>query len=118
MICVLPTHAGDVQALLRLLDWIAQLGGAKAHEALIVADAGTPFEHTIECLKRARTSFKSASVISTEREISGWIPGSNALWLAAAKHIEELLGSSAWFWMEADAVPLKPVWLDAIAKSY
>lgn len=112
MIVALPTHTGDISELYRLLQWMEKLGGCGAHKAIIIADAATPFNIVAEASKLARKIFSDARVISTGASTSGWPQGANSLF-RAAKVIDE-----PFLWMEPDAVPLRPGWLDEIERAY
>lgn len=112
MICVFPVCAKDFHLLMDLLLWIKQLGGCKGHTALIVADGGLSFDDLLLANKRAKESFDDIDVVVLDHPVVGWIPGSNALWSAAANHLIESL--RPWLFMEPDAVPLKCGWLDLL----
>jgi hypothetical protein len=117
MFCVLPVFAGDTFLLFNLLRWIKQLGGCPGHTALIVADANLPWHHAQTAVALATESFDAVQFITNGQAVDGWIPGSNSLWLAAAKHcsVHDIDG---WLWLEPDAVPLKPGWLDVLDCAY
>lgn len=92
---------------------MALLGSFKNHTALLVSDAGVGWEEAATLLNKAGSVFGSASLISNEKNIEGWPRGANSLWQTAAAHVNE-----PWFFLEPDAVPLKPDWLDTIANAY
>jgi hypothetical protein len=116
MLCVFPVYAGDAFLLLNLLRWIKQLGGCPGHSALIVADAGLPWNHAEDIITLVSESFDHTDFITNGQSVAGWIPGSNSLWYTAAKFCAtDVVG---WLWLEPDAVPLKPGWLDALDRAY
>lgn len=117
MLCVLPVFAGDTFLLFNLLRWIKQLGGCPGHSALIVANANLSWPHAKTIVDLAGESFDHTKFITNGQSVAGWIPGSNSLWLAAAKHCSEQ-NIDGWLWLEPDAVPLKPGWLDALDQAY
>src|SRR5688500_7823547 len=113
MICAFGFHAGDVSELHNLLRWIYKLGGCHGHDAVLVADAGCPWNESHYAQQLASQSFRSVALITNEAPTKGWIAGSNSLWLTAAKHCK-----APWLWMETDAVPLRPAWLDSIEEAH
>lgn len=118
MIVVLPFHAGEVERLKLLLDWIGQLdGGCHDFDCLLVADAGVDWGHAIDCVDLARKHFRAASIISNPESATGWIAGANSLFFTAAKEIDKRK-MGAWLWLETDAIPVKPDWLTQVARAY
>lgn len=117
MIVVFPFCQKDVSQAIRLLSWCAQLGGCEAYHCVLVADAGTSWTECADALGIANRAFRTASIITNESPVEGWIPGSASLFFTAAKHIEEN-NFGPWLWVEPDAVPLESSWLDAIAGAY
>lgn len=116
MIVALPVFTEDVPKLFNLLRWIHTLGGCRNHEAVIVADAATRAAHVLNLKAEAEKSFDTVQVISTAAPVVGWPAGPNSLWLAAAKYAQEQ--NCPWLFLEPDAVPLGPSWLDAIDIHY
>lgn len=117
MLCVFPVFAGDTFLLFNLLRWIKQLGPCPGHSALIVADADLPWHHAKTIVDLAAESFDHTEFITNGQSVAGWIAGSNSLWVTAAKHCS--IGSiDGWLWLEPDAVPLCPGWLDALDKAF
>jgi len=116
MLVLMPTFQGDCHRLLELLTWCRQIGGAKEHDAVIVADPATPAGAVMAARDEAVKSFKTVGVITSPTPVKGWIPGANALWLTAAKHAQER--GSHWLWLESDAIPLKQGWLDSLDIHY
>jgi len=112
MLCILPVYKDDVPRLLNLIKWIHQLGGCREHDATIVADADTPAGPVFRLRFEAQQCFKSVSVVSTEKPVSGWPQGPNELFLAAARHASTR--NTHWLFLEPDSVPLCPGWLDKI----
>lgn len=98
------------------LSWVAQLGGAKKHEALLVADCATQWSDSLSILDLAQAIFGRVELTATERHINGWPAGSNSLFRHAAKEMDRK--GQPFLWIEPDAIPLKPGWLDAIEDAY
>lgn len=114
MTLVLPFHTGDVMAAKRLMSWIADLGGCKGHDCLLMADADTPYEHALDVKNQAILSFDSVVFHTNGTSVRGWIPGSNSLFFSAAHRLQ----GRPFFFLEPDAVPLRSGWLDAIQAEY
>lgn len=98
------------------LEWVAQLGGAKKHEALLVADCATQWSDCLSILDLAQAIFGRVELSATEGHTSGWPAGSNALFRHAAKEMGRK--GQPFLWIEPDAIPLKPGWLDQIGEAY
>lgn len=116
MIAVIPFHCGDHGSAAELLRWIQLLGGCPRQSAVLVADADTQWGHAIDLLDLANQTFRSATLITNDRPVKGWIEGSNSLFLTAAEHMESL--KEPWLWLEPDAIPIKPGWLDRLQFVY
>lgn len=116
MLVAFSTFQGDVHRLIEQLAWCVQLGPQKNHDAVIVADCSTDFDKVCEARALAAKVFKSTSIITNREPTKGWIEGSKSLFTAAARFAERL--SVSFLFMETDAIPLKPSWVDAIAEEY
>lgn len=113
MICVLPFWSGDVKLTHELLVWMGQLGGCAGHDMVLVADAAVNYVDALEIKELAEQSFKSVTLLTNGKSVVGWPLGPNSLWLTAARWAKENQ-VLRWLWLETDAIPLKPGWLDAI----
>jgi hypothetical protein len=116
MLLILGIFEGDASLALELLRWIEQLGPLKAHDFVLVSDVGTDWKIPYEIREIGDRVFRKADLVSTETSVDGWIKGSCALWRLASEIAEQR--EEPWFWLEADAWPLKAGWLDAIAEDY
>lgn len=115
----------DRQQALNLLRWITELGGVQRHELLLaynmtVANAGTQ----VELLAEARKTFSNVIDLPPyDEDERGWPFSANHAWQMVARQIENphpkaLPSSQPWLWLEPDAVPLSPDWLDKIEAEY
>lgn len=116
MLVAFSTFNGDVDRLQAQLAWCLKLGPQKDHDALIVADASTDFHKAMMARKMAQGVFRKVDIITNEKSVSGWIEGPKSLFLTAAR--EALKRGEPFLLMETDAIPLKPGWVDAIAREY
>lgn len=112
----LPFHAGDCDSAIELLRWIGALSNVKRFPAVLVADAGTPFDKAIEAKELAGAAFSMCDLVVPPKSVHGWIAGANHLWKAAMRYGYER--STPILWLEPDAIPLKPTWLDALDAAY
>src|SRR3990167_4030160 len=103
-------HAGDVASLLEICVWIRQIGGCQGHQAVIVADAATPAGSILAVKNEASNSFNSVQIVSTDTSVSGWPKGPNSIFLRAAQFAQSQ--GQPWLFLETDAIPLCPGWLD------
>ena len=116
MLSVFPFYAGDAHLLEDLLIWIHDLGGCQGHDALLVADADVQWSAVLELRDIARLAFNHVWITTNGEHVDGWIPGSNSLWLAAAKWSAE---TDRPFWFhEPDCIPLHAGWLDELEKGW
>lgn len=116
LLVAFPFCAKDVARLHDLLQWCFELSGRVNYEALLVADPATPWDDGVKALHLAEKAFQRVDICSLPTHVEGWIPGSNALFrLAAEKACER---KTPFVFVEADAVPLKPDWLDQLADAY
>lgn len=112
MLTAFSFFSGDADKLRELLEWIGDLGGCKAHDCVLVADAGVDWKTCADLRTLAATMFRTAALVSNKESVSGWIEGPKSLfvrsWDYAWEHRHPFL------MMETDAIPLKQGWLDAI----
>lgn len=125
MLTVLAFHPGDAEQAKKLLEWIGELGHAQNHELLLGwsmnaerTGLGPPL---VELAKRAfKTVYPFPFYDEDER---GHPMSANHAWLSCARQIENphpkvLPVPQPWLWLEPDAVPLVPTWLDRIEAEY
>jgi hypothetical protein len=117
MLVVTPCHVGDIDALRQLLLWIQKLGACKAHQLLLVADAGTPIDKVVEVMELAGQVFGEVRLVTNPTSVIGWPDGCYSLFNTATKYISEHW-PQPFLILEPDAIPLKPGWLDQIEQAY
>lgn len=116
MIAVVSVCEKDVDHAIKLAQWITKLGGCKAFDVLLVADAATPFDQTMELAKALGESFQQVIVRATARHVPNWPDGPNANWSACARLCKEM--NRPWLFLEPDVVPMRAGWLAEIAEAY
>lgn len=116
MIVALSVCGKDVDAAIKLAQWITRLGGCKEFDALIVVDLQTPFDKAIELLECMRAAFRSATLQVTSKHVHGWPFGPNENWKTVAIACKER--GRHWLFMEPDAIPLKSSWLQELDAEY
>lgn len=122
MLCVIAFFSGDKHLAVDLASWLEQLGGVSTHDCLLVVDKSTNSVGVVEPLRRA---FKS--VTETSSEPAGhqglWGTGTtdataaNEMWLTAGDYVYHMM-KRPWGWLEVDAVPMRPTWLDEWENEY
>lgn len=116
MTVVLAICPKDVDLAIKLLLWIRKLGRHPDFPFLLVADAATNWFQVKKAVQIASETFRTVATITNDQHVEGWIPGSNSLFQTAAKWCEA--HGESFLWMEPDATPLRPNWLDSIHKAY
>lgn len=114
MLVVLPFHAGDKSLAVTLADWISDLGGASGHECMVMHPPNTDSEGVLEPLQRA---FKKVFLYKIPATATGWPAGANEMFRRAARQIQAT-SPQPWLFLEPDAIPLIPTWLDQIEAAY
>lgn len=122
LLCVIPFFFKDKDQAVRLARWIADLGGVKNHDCLLVVDESTTAEGVYEPLSEA---FKSVTVTTSkpEGEQGVWGTGTtnaeaaNAMFRSGARYVYHK-SKVPFFWMEPDAAPTRSTWLDEIESEY
>lgn len=117
MLCVFPTFNGDIRNLIRLLEWINELGPCKEHDALIVADFSTQYSEIFQAKEIAQKSFREVRFTATGASVAGWPRGGNVLFHHAATYINDKWPQH-FLWVEPDAIPIRAGWVDAIWSAY
>lgn len=116
MLLALLTYEKDIDATIRLLEWMEDLGGCHKHDLVIVADVATPWPQVDQALEKGRAIFKSASVITNGVSVIGWVEGPKSLVLELLRYAYQV--DQAVLMMDSDAIPLAPGWLDQIEAEY
>jgi hypothetical protein len=114
MILVIAFCQKDKATTVRLANWIAELGGTSKHDLLLAFHEDTTPDPIHEILKPHFNhvgGFKISDSETTYPAIA------NIMWHECVKTVADQF-NVPWFWMEPDAVPLVPDWLDRIEDEY
>jgi hypothetical protein len=93
------------------LDWVAELGGCHEYDLVLLAPANTLLPESIG-------AWRSLTRLMDRNQVSAWPQGPNLsiqqiFWWQLLNKVEEPV-----FWVEADAIPLKPNWIQAWEAEY
>lgn len=109
------------------LNWSAELGGTTKHDLFIMPSKGIHLALQIEGVPAAfMSAWKSVTVLrDDEGVVSDWhkddpirdASGPNSSIRQVAWYFY-LNGQKPWLWIEPDAIPLRPDWLDRIEAEY
>lgn len=119
MIVIFPSSHKDYEGTVRLLEWVRELGRYDRHHALIVASKTLePFQASrLDQLAKDCAFGRVTTIRSKAEDTRGWPFAPNQMFQLAVNWIEQV-GRAAFVWVESDAVPLKPGWLDTIEQEY
>jgi hypothetical protein len=118
MIVVVPFCRKDIEAARRLLEWIAELDGChKNHPCALIGAKPLTDEEIAPVIAAAKSAFSSVTMIRqrTENE-SGWPRACNAMFRCALEYTPTQ--RLPWLWLEPDATPLRPGWLNKLEVEY
>ena len=102
--------------MLRLADWMADLGPYPNHDILLTHDVGVKELPHID--GQLISVFRSVHTLTIADDTwQKWPHSPNHAFRKTAKHIEFTM-PQPWLWLEPDAVPLRKDWLDAIEAEY
>jgi hypothetical protein len=114
MIIAISYHPGDEALMKRWASHVAKLGPYLNHGIVIALAHNPSTEGITDVLEK---SFGKCEVIRCYHEEVGWPLSCNQSFEYAARHIADNI-KQPFLWMEADAVPLKSNWIDAIEAEY
>lgn len=122
LLVVLPYHAGDIEIARKLVAWITELGSCKPHSLLLCADSKVPQEQMRSLMESARPLFAHIStmictVLENTEDAKNPYWAQNQMFLAAARQVKTNYRLD-FLWLEPDAIPIYPGWLDDIAEEY
>lgn len=115
MIIALAFCSKNKDITVRLMQWLSELGWMDKHDCLLGVHADTDSHGVIEVAQRI---FKRAAEFTIDDTETIYPFIANVMWKRCAMHIADMNESAPWFWLEPDAVPLVPEWLDWIEAEY
>lgn len=116
-VVVLNACDRDCQMELKKLAWIDELGGCKHFDCLVAVDATMNKILARELVNAARKVFHTVQTTQyNPPHMTNWPLAANWAFQWAAWAMFE--DGRAWFWFEADCVPVKEGWMDALADEY
>lgn len=118
LLVVIPFCGKDVECAVRNVKWIEELGGAKQYPCLLSYDNQVRRDLVTEIHQAANNAFASVNVNAyTMPGHYGWPEGANKAFKQAAQFVQQHY-KIPWLWLESDAVPLKPSWLESLSTAY
>lgn len=119
MIVVIPFCKKDGQLAVKNLEWALELDRKVNFNALLAYDEKTPKEIVKRVTELARQLFRNINEYCYDSpHEESWPLAPNHAWQRVAWHFYNTPVKESWFWWEADAVPLRPRWLDDIFDAY
>lgn len=120
MITVIPFCNKDAVLTAKNLEWIFQLDGKTNHRCLLSWEQGTNQSHIDRIRSLAAATFIEVKEYEYPEAVNKrWPAGPNWAWQSTARYIPmAYTNKEPWFWLEADAVPLKSRWIDILEAEY
>lgn len=115
MIVALAFCAKNKEITVRLMQWLSELGWLDKHDCLLGVHADTDSSGVLDVAQRI---FRRAAEFTIDDPETIYPFIANVMWKRCAMHIADMNESAPWFWLEPDAVPLVPEWLDWIEAEY
>ncbi len=115
MLCVIPYCRRDQHLTKALLAWIAEMGMVSGrHDLLLVPDEDVDYA---DDLAVGKSCFKSAIVNPIDRCTAPWPFSQNHVWKRTVDYVDHFK-MGPFLFLENDAVPLVPDWLNRIEDEY
>lgn len=119
MIVALAFCAKNKDITVRLMQWLSELGWLDKHDCILGVHVDTDSSGVLDVAQRLFRRVKEFTIDDPET-IYPFI--ANVMWKRCAYFIADINDASGesqpWFWLEPDAVPLVPEWLDWIEAEY
>lgn len=119
LLVVLPYCTKDAALAKQLLEYICTTSNVSKHSILLAADSEVQKELRLDMKQLAAGMFRHADSITVKvaPEKQSWPQGPTTMFFEIASHINQC-HRLPWLWLEPDATPLCPTWLDQIADAY
>lgn len=116
IIAVFPVCQKDIHMAMLHARWLSKMNHCSDHEAVISADMQLPAS-TIDKLQASLSSaFSKVEIMRYPTPRQPYPQSANLAWQHTARHMATR--NSPWFWFEADAVALKPDWIEQLQSEY
>lgn len=97
------------------LEWINKLSGKQAYDLVLAYDqTAERYSQPIENI--AIHAFRSVQKIRYHLKERGWPQAPNLVFQMIARHMQGI--GRPWLWLEPDAIPIKPDWLNVLKAEY
>lgn len=114
---VLPVCNMDFELMLRNLSWQCELDGRKPFDCVLSIDPEVHPANVAELVMSAWTAFSDVDVYQYPSPPNKAYPNaSNWAFQHTARYM--MSGGRSWYWMEADAIPVRPGWLTFLNQRY
>jgi len=117
MILALCFCERDQDLALKNIRWWNELGGCKGHKAVLWRDRRTSLDIAKEIQAEAHKCFDDVLVFTAGAEIDGWPEGANYFLRIASGYLQNR-NERYFLWMEPDAIPITPGWMDQLEAEY
>lgn len=107
----------DADQALRQAQWLRELGGAKGHELLLIADTACPLTQVEEIRAEYAASFDAVELLPFVDHYRSWPRSPNDCFATSARHIMRTR-QQPWFFCEPDCIFLVPAALDKLWSDY
>lgn len=114
MILCLAFCSKDEGTAIRLARWIAELGETSRHDLFLGYSSDITPDAVADIL---RPHFRNIGGIRIDEQGFSYPASANWMWTTCARTIGTTL-NEPWLWMEPDAVPMVPEWMDRIEDEY
>lgn len=119
MLLVIPICPKDVELAIANLEWQEEIQAEKSkHDCLISYEEGTRQDLVDKARDIASRIYRDVRLFLYPTAPSrSWPQAPNWAWQNAARYIP-MHWKCHWLWLEADAIPLRPGWLEALDAEY
>ena len=118
MLVIYPFSVVDQEQALKNAKWITELGGCKTHDIFVLCDRRCDPEIMRQVVQAFGTVFRLVKHRLTKADIDGWPQGANQMFSYACTLIQHEQEWPYFLWLEPDAIPISPGWLDALEAEY
>ena len=113
---VFNVHSGDVDLAIEHARWLDKMGGKSEHVAIIAHDLKCPMSKVTLLSQLLQRRFSKVEFIVYPVPQFPYPGSANFAWQWVAGEMSKQ--DHPWFWMEADAIALKPNWVEILQEEY